>query len=92
MLAGAALAAHKAAGNAARRVQLLLKFHAQREKVDAVTGLFAHGHVAQHAGLAVADHRAAVGQAAQLAGLHHERAARKGGLKFAVVGERLFFG
>ena len=92
VLAGAAFAAHEAAGDAAGGIQLLFKLHAQGEEVDAVPGLFAHGDVAQHAGLAVADHCAAVGQAAELAGLDHERAPRKGGLKLAVVGEGLFAG
>ena len=78
------------AGDAAGGVQLFLKLNAQGKEVDAVPGLFAHGDVAQNAGLAVADHRAAVGQAAQLAGLDHEGAPRKGGLKLAVVGEGLF--
>ena len=87
VFAGAALTAHKAAGNAAGGVELFLKLHAQGEEVHAFAGLFAHGDVAQHAGLAVADQGAAVGQTAQLAGLHHKGTARKGGLILAVVGE-----
>ena len=87
MLTRAALTAHKAAGNTAGGVQLFLKLHAQGEEINAVTGLVAHGDVAQHAGLAVADHGAAVGQTAHFAGLDHKGAACKGRLKFAVLGE-----
>ena len=87
MLAGAALTAHEAAGDAACGVELLLKLDAQGEEIDAVAGLVAHRDVAEHAGLAVADHGAAVGQTAHFAGLDHKRAARKGRLELAVVGE-----
>ena len=84
---GAAFAAHKAAGDAAGGVEFFLKLDAEGEEVDAVAGLVAHRDVAQHAGLAVADHGAAVGQTAHFAGLDHKRAARKGRLELAVVGE-----
>ena len=87
MLAGAALAAHKAAGDAACGVELLLKLNAQGEEINAVTRFVAHRDIAQHAGLAVADHRAAVGQTAHFAGLDHKGAACKGRLKLAVLGE-----
>ena len=87
MLAGAALTAHEAAGDAACGVELLLKLNAQGEEINAVTRLVAHRDIAQHAGLAVADHRAAVGQTAHFAGLDHKRAACKGRLKLAVLGE-----
>ena len=87
MLTGAAFAAHKAAGDAACGVELLLKLNAQGEEINAVTRLVAHRDIAQHAGLAVADHRAAVGQTAHFAGLDHKGAACKGRLKLAVLGE-----
>src|SRR5699024_8228503 len=54
MLTGAAHTAHEAAGNAACGLELFLKLNAEREKVNAVTGLYEHGDIAQHAGLAVA--------------------------------------
>ena len=87
VLAGAALTAHEAARDAACGVEFLLKLDAQGEEIDAVAGLVAHRDVAEHAGLAVADHGAAVGQTAHFAGLDHKRAARKGRLELAVVGE-----
>ena len=84
---GAAFAAHKGAGNAAGGVQLFFKFHAQWEEIHPFTRLFAHGNIAQHAGFAIADHCAAIGKAAELAGFHHKRAAGKSCFKLAVVGE-----
>ena len=92
LLAGAALTAHKAAGNAAHRVELFLKLHAQGEEVDALAGLLAHGYIAQHHGLAVAHQAAAVGEAAHLAGLHHKGAARQRGFPHPVIGEGFFSG
>ena len=77
MFTGAAFAAHKGAGNAAGGVQLFFKFHAQGEEIHPFTRLFAHGNIAQHAGFAIADHCAAIGKAAELAGFHHKRAAGK---------------
>jgi hypothetical protein len=87
MLAGAAFAAHKAAGDAACGVEFFLKLDAQGEEINAVTRFVAHRDIAQHAGLAVADHRATVGQTAHFAGLDHKGAACKGRLKLAVLGE-----
>ena len=87
MLAGAALTAHEAAGDAAGGVEFFLKLDAQGEEVNTVARLVAHRNVAQHAGLAVADHRAAVGQATHFAGFDHKGAARKGRLELAVLGE-----
>ena len=92
LFAGAALTAHKAAGDAAHSVQLLLKVHAQREEVDAVAGLLAHGHVAQHNGLAVAHQAAAVGQTAHLAGLNHQRTAGQFHFEGFEIGEFLMLG
>ena len=87
VLAGAALTAHEAAGDAAGGVEFFLKLDAQGEEVNTVARLVAHRNVAQHAGLAVADHRAAVGQATHFAGFDHKGAARKGRLELAVLGE-----
>ena len=68
------------------------KFHAQGEEIHPFTRLFAHGNIAQHAGFAIADHCAAIGKAAELAGFHHKRAAGKSCFKLAVVGGRLPYG
>ena len=68
-LTGAALAAHEAAGDAACGVELFLILHVQREEIHTFAGLGAHDDVAHHAGLAVADQGACVGQAAHLAHL-----------------------
>ena len=89
---GAAFAAHKGAGNAAGGVQLFFKFHAQGEEIHPFTRLFAHGNIAQHAGFAIADHCAAIGKAAELAGFHHKRAAGKSCFKLVVVGESCLTG
>ena len=89
-LAGAALTAHEAAGDAACGVELFLVLHVQGEEIDALAGLGAHDHVAHHAGLAVADEGACVGQAAHLAHLHLEGAACQRSLvNFEVV--KVFF-
>ena len=87
MFAGATLAAHKAAGDASGGVELFFKLDAQGEEIHAFAGLVAHHNVAQHAGFAVADHGAAVGQTAHLAGFDHKGATCKGRFKFAVLGE-----
>ena len=68
-------------------VELFLKLNAQREEVDAFAGLFAHGDVAEHTGLTIADHCAAVGQATHFAGLDDKGTACKGGFELAVVGK-----
>ena len=91
-LAGAALTAHKAAGDAACGVELFLILHVQGEEIHALAGLGAHDHVAHHAGLAVADQGAGVGQAAHLAHFHLERAAGQHGLVDLVVLKGLFAG
>ena len=91
-LAGTALAAHKAAGDAAGGVQLFLILHAQGEEVDALPGLGAHGDVAQHHRLAVADQGAGVGQPAHLAHFCLEGAACQFHLVDLVMGEGLFAG
>ena len=92
LLTGAALTAHKAAGDAADGVQLLFKINAQGEEINAFTGLFGHGDVAQHGGLAIADQTAAVGQGAHLAGLDNQLAAAQLGLKGAEFCKGLFAG
>ena len=84
-LTGAALAAHKAAGDAACGVELLLILHVQGEEIHALAGLGAHDHVAHDAGLAVADQRTGVGQTAHLAHLDLERTACQHGLVDLVV-------
>ena len=87
LLAGAALTAVEAAGNAAHGIQLLLKVHAQGEKVDAVPGTGRGGDAAQHAGLAIGDHNGGVGQLGQLAHLQGQGAARQVHGVLVVVGE-----
>ena len=78
------------AGYAACGGELFLVLHVQGEEIDALAGLGAHDHVAHHAGLAVADEGACVGQAAHLAHLHLEGAACQRSLvNFEVV--KVFF-
>ena len=91
-LAGAALTAHKAAGDAACGVELFLILHVQGEEIHTFAGLGAHHNVAQHAGLAVADQGACVGQAAHLAHLDLERTASQRGLVDLEVFKGLFAG
>ncbi len=91
-LAGPTLAAHKAAGDAACGVELFLILHVQGEEIDALAGLGAHDDVAHHAGLAVADQRAGVGQTAHLAHFGLERAACQLGLVDLEVLKGLFAG
>ena len=91
-LTGAALTAHKAAGDAAGGIELLLVFHVQREEVNAFAGLGAHDDIAHHAGLAVADQRAGIGQTAHLAHFNLERAACQHGFVDLVVFKGLFAG
>ena len=91
-LAGAALTAHKAAGNAACGVELFLVLHVQREEIHALAGLGAHDHVAHHAGLAVADQCAGIGQATHLAHFNLERAAGQHGFVDLEVVKGLFAG
>ena len=79
-LTGAALTAHKAAGDAACGVELFLILDVQREEIHALAGLGAHDHIAQNAGLAVADQRTGVGQTAHFAHFYLERAACQHGL------------
>ena len=66
---GAALPAHEGAGDAAHRVQLLLKVHGQGEEVHPVPGAGGHGDGHQDGGVAVLDHGAGVGQLGHLAHL-----------------------
>ena len=87
LLAGAALPAVEAAGNAAHGIQLLLKVHAQGEEVDAVPGTGRGGDAAQHAGLAVGDHNGGVGKLRQLAHLQGQGAARQVHGILVVMGE-----
>ena len=91
-LAGAALAAHKAAGDAACGVELFLILHVQGEEIHALAGLGAHDHVAHDAGLAVADQCTGVGQAAHLAHFYLERAAGQHGFVDLEVFKGLFAG
>ena len=91
-LTGAALTAHKAAGDAACGVELFLILHVQGEEIHTFAGLGAHHNVAQHAGLAVADQGACVGQAAHLAHLDLERTASQRGLVDLEVFKGLFAG
>ena len=87
LLAGAALAAVEAAGDAAHRVHLLLKIHAQGEEVDAVAGTGGGGGTAEHAGVAVAHHDGGVGQLCQLAHFQRQGTAGQIHLILVVAGE-----
>ena len=87
LLAGAALPAVEAAGDAAHSVQLFLKVHAQGEEVDAVPGTGGGGDAAQHTGLAIGDHDGGVGQLRQLSDLQGQGAARQVHGVLVVVGE-----
>ena len=87
LLAGAALAAVEAAGDAAHGVHLLLKVHAQGEEVDAVAGTGGGGDAAQHAGVAVAHHDGGVGQLGQLAHLEGQGTAGQIHGVLVVLGE-----
>ncbi len=87
LLAGTALAAVEAAGDAAHGIQLLLEVHAQGEEVDAVTGPGGCGDAAQHAGVAVGDHDGGVGQLGQLAHLQGEGPACQVHGVLAILGE-----
>ena len=92
LFAGAAFTAHKAAGNAAHCIHFFLKLNAQGEEINAVAGFCTHHNIAQHAGFAVADHGAAVAEAAHFTGFHHQRAAGQSGFKRAELGESFLFG
>ena len=83
LLAGAALAAVEAAGDAADGVHLLLKVDGEGEEVDAVAGTGGRGGADQHAGVAVADHDGGVGELGELADLEGQRTA--GELHFILV-------
>ena len=87
LLAGAALTAVEAAGDAAHGVHLLLKVHAQGEEVDAVPGTGGGGGAHQHAGVAVAHHDGGVGQLGQLAHLQREGTAGQIHGVLVVLGE-----
>ena len=87
LFTGTALAAVEAAGNAAHRVHLLLKVHAQGEEVDAVPGTGGRGDAAQHAGVAIAHHDGGVGQLGQLAHLQRQRTAGQIHGVLVVLGE-----
>ena len=87
LLGGTALAAHKAARDAAYRVQALLKVDREREKVDAVARLGGSGRGDEHGGVAVAHEARAVGELRHLAGLDGQLAAGDLGFKNAVVFE-----
>ena len=87
LLAGTALAAVEAAGDAADGIQLLLKVDAQGEEVDAVAGTGGGGDAAQHARVAVADHDGGVGELGELADLERQRAAGQIQLILVVVGK-----
>ena len=91
-LTRAALAAHEAAGDAACGVELLLILDIQGEEIHTFAGLGAHDHVAHHAGLAVADEGACVGQAAHLAHLDLEGPASQRRLVDLEVLKGLFAG
>ena len=60
LLRGTAFALDEAAGDLAHGVQLLFKIAAEREEVNAITGLVAHRGANEHGGVAIANkHRAA---------------------------------
>ena len=87
LLAGAAFAAVKAAGDPAHGVHLLLKVHAQGEEVDAVPGTGGGGDAAEHPGVAVAHHHGGVGKLGQLAHLQRQGAAGQIQLILVIAGE-----
>ena len=87
LLAGAALAAVEAAGDAAHGVHLLLKVHAQGEEVDTVPGTGGGGGTHQHAGVAVAHHDGGIGQLGQLAHLQGQGTAGQLHLILVIAGE-----
>ena len=61
VLAGLPLSLVEAAGYLAHRIQLLLKLHAQREKVDSLSGLLGRGRGAEHHRVPVMHERTPVG-------------------------------
>lgn len=67
LVGGARLALNEGAGDLTDRIELLLEVDRQREKVDALAGLFGGGDVAEHDRLAPAHEDRRVGQAAHLA-------------------------
>ena len=87
LLAGTALAAVEAAGDAAHGVHLLLKVHAQGEEIDAVPGTGGGGGTHQHAGVAVAHHDGGVGQLSQLAHFQSQGTACQFHLVLMIAGE-----
>ena len=89
LLAGTALAAHEAAGDAAHSVHLLLKVNAEGEEVDAVTGTGRGGGGDENGGLTVGHQHGGVGQLGHLAHLQGEGTARQVHGVLAVVGEGL---
>ena len=85
LIAGTALPFQEGAGNFAHGVQLFLKVHGQREKVDAVPGLGGSGHRHVHHGVAVADKAGAVGQLGDFSRLDFKGAPREIGFKNLVI-------
>ncbi len=79
--AGPAFAPEERAGNAARGVQALFVFHAQREKVDAFTRRAGHGGRGQDDGVAQAHRHRAVGLTGQFAGFDRDRVTTDSGCK-----------
>jgi len=77
LVAGAAFAAHEAAGDAARGVEAFLEVHAEREEVDALAGCCTT-HRAQHERVAGAHCNGAPGQLRQSAALDNNLAAADG--------------
>jgi len=65
-------AAHEAAGDAARRVELFFVVYAEREEVNAFAGSGAHGRCGEDDGIAQADGDCATGLLGQLARLQDE--------------------
>ena len=87
--AGAAFAAHEAAGDAAHGVELLVEVHGEREVIDAVARTRGGGHGHEHGGLAVLGQHGGVGELAHASDLHTQRAAAVVDLIHALVGELL---
>ena len=91
LIAGAALTLEEGAGDLAHGVQLFLKVHRKRQKIDAVTGLGGSGRIDQHGGFAVAYQHGAAGLTAHFTGLKAHLASGKFSFKYAEVFKHLFF-
>ena len=87
LLAGTALAAQEAAGDAPHGIELFFKIHAERKEIDTVAGGFGHGDTGQHRGIAEGHQGGAVAEAGHLTKFYLEFAAAQHRFINAMLGK-----